>query len=113
MTSVQSSDVQSSDGCVVTVRFDIRPTDLPAFLAAVKQNAVQSVQAEPGCRRFDVLTPAGGPDGSVLLYEIYRDRAAFDDHLASPHYHAFARATADMVLAKAVGLYDLTENARP
>ena len=45
-------------------------------------------EKERGCRRFDVLEPAGEPD-RVVLYEIYDDRAAFDAHLQSEHFRRF------------------------
>jgi (4S)-4-hydroxy-5-phosphonooxypentane-2,3-dione isomerase len=72
------------------------------FLKLVRMNAATSLEAEAGCLRFDVLAPleTGGPD--VLLYEVYADRAAFDAHLASPHFLAFDRATREMVTAKTV-----------
>jgi autoinducer 2-degrading protein len=50
--------------------------------------ARDSSEKERGCRRFDVLEPAGEPD-RVVLYEIYDDRAAFDAHLQSDHFRRF------------------------
>jgi quinol monooxygenase YgiN len=47
-------------------------------------NATATREREPGCRQFDVCTSAD--DGLVFLYEVYDDRAAFDAHLAAPHF---------------------------
>ena len=64
------------------------------------------------CRRFDVLSPSGEAVGaSVLLYEIYDDRAAFEAHLASGHYARFDRITEPMILRKTVRHFDLHEGA--
>ena len=80
---------------------------------AVKSNAALSVQSEPGCLQFDVLTPYSESDSSVFLYEIYRDKAAFDDHLDAAHYLHFAKITGEMVVAKTVNFHLVTVNATP
>lgn len=95
---------------VVTVAFRTHPGRGADFLPLMRENARASVADEPGCLRFDVCLPVGGEgggDGSeVFLYELYADRAAFDAHLASPHYRAFDAATRDMVAEKRVAHYE-------
>lgn len=92
---------------VVTVAFRLRPGHAAAFLALVRDNARASLADEKGCLRFDVCLPAGGDGSEVFLYEIYEGRAAFDAHLASPHYRAFDAATRGMVADKRPLFYDL------
>lgn len=82
----------------LVVTFRLRPGALSAFLPMVLENARTSVAEEPGCRRFDVCLPESGDE--VLLYEVYDDAAAFDAHLATPHFLSFDAATRDMVAAK-------------
>lgn len=89
----------------IIVEFVIEKSATKAFLELVLVNAKTSLAEEDGCRRFDVLVPDGAGD-RVLLYEIYRDRAAFDVHSSSAHYIAFARATDGMVLNKRVTVCD-------
>ncbi len=68
----------------ITVAFELVDGAFPEFYQRVSENASLSVAVEPGCLRFDVLTPVeAGASPQVFLYEIYRDRAAFDFHLAS------------------------------
>jgi len=86
---------------VVTVEFAIDPAQWEAFLPQMFENARISREREPGCRQFDVCVDAAKPD-IVFLYEVYDDRAAFDAHLASPHFLAFAEATRDMVTRRAI-----------
>jgi quinol monooxygenase YgiN len=86
---------------VVTVEFRIQPGHADAFLAAVIANARTSVEHEPGCRQFDVCTVPGQPD-TVFLYEVYDDRAAFDAHLATPHFLSFDHLATAWVAAKSV-----------
>ena len=99
-----------SDGYVILVEFEVAAADLAAFLTLVRDNAAASVREEPGCRRFDVLTPQP-PGGRVTLYEIYADRPAFEAHLATPHYAAFDAATRGLVRDKLVRGFELDEHA--
>ncbi len=86
---------------VVTVEFDVHAQHLAAFVPLMRENARASRAREPGCRQFDVCTDPARPN-CVFLYEIYADRAAFDAHLASPHFRHFDAAVRDMVAGKAV-----------
>jgi autoinducer 2-degrading protein len=89
----------------VTVAFRLHPGGAEAFLGLVRENARVSLAEEPGCRRFDVCLPTGGDGLSVFLYELYEDPAAFDAHLATPHFRAFDAATRAMVADKRVETY--------
>jgi len=52
------------------------------FDALIRAHAAASLAEEPGCERFDVLTPLGSA-GRVILYEVYRDAAALAAHRAT------------------------------
>ena len=94
----------------ILVRFRIADGRMDAFLPLMIENAQASRRDEPGCERFAVLRLADQPD-VILLYEIYRDRAAFDEHCASPHFKRFDAATKDMVAEKEVTILDLLAEA--
>lgn len=73
----------------VIVTLDVRSEKLDAFVKGIQANARASLRDEPGCIRFDVHRSADVPN-RFHLYEIYRDRAAFEvDHRAAPHYAAW------------------------
>lgn len=91
---------------VITVDFTIHAQQLAAFMPLMLENARVSRQTEPGCRRFDVCRDPARPE-RVFLYEIYDDRAAFDAHLAAPHFKAFDTAVKAMVASKAAHAYEL------
>ena len=55
------------------------------------------VRAEPGNLVFDPHHRLDSP-ATVFVYEAYRDQAAFDEHLASSHGHAFNRRLGDLVV---------------
>jgi autoinducer 2-degrading protein len=93
-------------GYVITVDFEIEPAELGNFLSLVRENAKRSLQDEPGCRRFDVATLRDG-SARVFLYEIYDDEAAFQAHLLTAHFKAFATATKAMVKDRKIAALDL------
>ncbi|MBE7157250.1 MAG: antibiotic biosynthesis monooxygenase [Rhodospirillales bacterium] len=74
---------------VVIAELSVPEPHRAEFLELCAFDSRSSVQNEPGCRQFDVLTMESTPD-MVVLYEVYDDRAAFDAHLATPHYAKFA-----------------------
>ena len=90
----------------ILVRFRIADGQLATFLPLMIENAQASRREEPGCERFDVLQPGDEKD-CILLYEIYRDRAAFDAHCVSPHFKRFDAATKSMVAEKQVTVLQL------
>ena len=89
---------------VVTVEFAIVPSLWDSFLPLMVENARASREKEPGCRQFDICTDPAKP-ATVFLYELYDDRAAFDAHLASSHFKAFAAATQPMIAARTVHIW--------
>jgi (4S)-4-hydroxy-5-phosphonooxypentane-2,3-dione isomerase len=97
----------------ITVAFELIEGAYPEFYRLVAENAALSVELEPGCLRFDVLTPTNAAvSRHVFLYEIYRDRAAFDLHLVSDHFLQFDQRSRDLVISKTVLAYTVEENAK-
>lgn len=88
----------------VTVTFEIQPVRLPTFMDLMLDNARTSLRQEAGCRQFDVCSDPARP-GTVFLYELYADRAAFDLHLNSPHFLDFDKAVSDMIVSKQVNTF--------
>lgn len=83
-------------GFAVVVDFVVRPDRVAAFREAMLEQARNSLELEEGCLQFDVFTEAGAP-GTFVLYELYRDEDAFELHLASAHFAAFAAHVEEMV----------------
>jgi (4S)-4-hydroxy-5-phosphonooxypentane-2,3-dione isomerase len=95
----------------ITVAFKLKDGSRDAFHRLARENARESVETEADCLRFDVLTPADSQE-EVLLYEIYTDRAAFDRHLATPHFRRFDEATRVLVRRKTVVAYFVQESSK-
>ncbi|MEX1005400.1 MAG: antibiotic biosynthesis monooxygenase family protein [Acidimicrobiia bacterium] len=56
------------------------------------------VRTEPGCVTFDVNRSLED-DHDFVLYEVYRDQAAFDAHVASEHFTSIAMGRIRPMLA--------------
>lgn len=88
------SETQST--FVVLAEFEVKEDQLDAFLALAHNDANESLANESGCHQFDVLVPEEGGN-TVVLHEVYSDRAAFDKHMQMPHYAPFKEGTAPMI----------------
>ncbi|MEM7426792.1 MAG: putative quinol monooxygenase [Pseudomonadota bacterium] len=86
---------------VITVTFKIAPENIKSFKALMYAQARNSLELEPDCHQFDVCEDGADP-GTIFLYELYTDEAAFQLHLASEHFKQFDRDVAPMVLDKQV-----------
>ncbi len=63
----------------LVVEFQIKDGGLEDFLKIIREHAAGTLADEEGCLQFDVLLPKEGGN-RVLLYEAYRDDAAFEIH---------------------------------
>jgi quinol monooxygenase YgiN len=86
---------------VLVVTIDIKPGYRDKFVAEMLDDARGSVRNEPGCVRFDVIQDEKEPD-RIYLYEVYKDRAAFDSHTTAPHFLKWKDAVQDWFAAPAV-----------
>ena len=97
---------------LVTIR--IQPPQREAFMEAMLDDALHSVQDEPGCLRFDVLEDPDDPN-RIFLYEVYRDEEALDAHRQAPHFLRWKHATrnwfdGEPVVEQAVSVYPADED---
>lgn len=90
---------------VVTVDFRVHPGHVEAFMSLVLNQARNSLSREPGCQIFEVCQSPETPE-EIFLYEVYNDRAAFEDHIASEHYRVFDAAVVDLAAGKRVRFFD-------
>jgi quinol monooxygenase YgiN len=86
---------------VVLVEFLVEPSFVERFRDLILVNAQASLEREKGCRRFDVLFDPKEPQRFVL-YEIYDDEAAFEEHRASSHYLSFAAAIENAIQQRSI-----------
>ena len=90
---------------VVIVEFTTCPEHVAAFKQRVLQQARDSLELEAECHVFDVcFDPCR--ESFVLLYEVYTDKAAFEAHLASPHFLGFDATVQSWISDKKLSLLE-------
>lgn len=76
--------MSTDEPVVVIAHWQTTEASLNTVLDHVTVLGPQSL-AEPGCLGYEVFRSVDDP-ASLLLVEHYRDGAALDAHLSSPHY---------------------------
>jgi autoinducer 2-degrading protein len=80
-----------------TAHLRVREDIVERFRDRLLRHARISLDAEPGCHRFNVHQETEDPT-LFLLIEIYADKAAFDAHRNSPHFLQFREDVKDWVV---------------
>lgn len=72
----------------------------PAFMAEYRQALADGIrlamEREPGVLVLDAMSPLEAPH-LVRVFEVYRDRAAYEIHITTPHFLAYKDKVAGMV----------------
>ncbi len=76
------------------------------LLAALKAHGERSQRDEPGTLTFEVLLPRDD-ETRVMLYEVYRDDAAFETHRTNPSIARFREETAGIIVSLDVARFDV------
>ena len=79
----------------VIAEFETTPATYDRFLKVCAYDSERSVADESGCHSFMVLSPETEAD-TIILVEVYTDRAAFEEHLRTPHFEVFANAVKEL-----------------
>ena len=90
---------------VITVDFEIKSEFVNEFRNRVLQQAKDSLNNEEKCFTFDVCFDEKNTN-KVFLYEIYKDKNAFDEHLNSSHYLSFNEEVAPWVKEKIINNFE-------
>jgi quinol monooxygenase YgiN len=101
---------RSTPRFVVIPEFRVRHEVKAAFLDAARDDARHSVTDEAGCHQFDVVCPENAED-TVIFYEVYDDRTAFEAHLQTPHLKRFQAAMKALEVDETVVRFAALENA--
>jgi autoinducer 2-degrading protein len=89
---------------VVVVFLEAKGGRQEELSAALRRHALMSLEAEPGCLRYDIsVDPIDG--SAFLLYQIYDDEAAYLAHRELPHYADFRVLTDPWVRSRRVLTY--------
>ena len=90
---------------VITVDFFIKDNFVDNFKKRVIQQANDSLNNEKDCLYFDVCFDKENIN-RVFLYEIYKNKNAFDEHLNSSHYLSFNEEVSPWVKEKIINNFE-------
>jgi quinol monooxygenase YgiN len=75
---------------------DIDPTQLGPYRTLLREEIDTSIRVEPGVLMLYAVAIRGTPN-HIRLMEVYADQAAYEAHIASPHFRKYKVGTAKMV----------------
>jgi quinol monooxygenase YgiN len=82
-------------------KIETAPGSVDKLLPLLMTHRERCLRDEPGTLTFEVLRPRDD-DGTLLVYEVYRDEAAFDEHWKGSSV-ARARQEAGEMIVKITG----------
>ena len=80
----------------IVATFEVELDKMNDFLPLLKAHSKRCIENEPGTLQFDVLKP-NEKDNEVRVYEVYKDKAAFEEHWNSPFLKRITEETKGMV----------------
>ena len=88
---------QQPDGQYVQVaEIEVDPAQLVAYRAAVQEQIDAAIRTEPGVLVLYAVSEKDDPT-RVKVFEIYRDRKAYEAHLGSDHFRKYKATVEKMV----------------
>ena len=75
---------------------EIDPAQLDAYKLALKEEIETSIRIEPGVLTLYAVSLKEHPE-QIRLFETYRDAAAYESHIQSPHFKTYKDRTREMV----------------
>jgi quinol monooxygenase YgiN len=87
---------QADEQYVQVAEIEIDPVQLDAYRTAVQEQIDAAIRNEPGVLVLYAVSEKDNPT-HVRVFEIYRDRKAYEAHLASDHFKKYKTTTQDMV----------------
>jgi quinol monooxygenase YgiN len=78
---------------------EIDPGQMERFNAAIREGVTTAVRVEPGVLALYAVTEKDHPN-RVRVFEMYKDEAAYQKHLQTPHFRKFRDTTNKMVKSR-------------
>ena len=86
----------SASPMVRIAEIEVDPDQLAAYKAILAEEQEASVRLEPGVLMLHSVAIAAQP-AQIRLLEVYRDQAAYEAHIRSPHFLKYKTSTERMV----------------
>ena len=92
-----SAEAPAKDMRVIRLaELTIDPVQLETYTAELKREIEDSIRIEPGVLTLYAVAIKGHPE-QLRILEIYRDQAAYEAHLDTPHFKRYKSKTQGMV----------------
>ena len=95
-TSIVGADKTVKQPLVRIAELEIDPTQLLAYRDALKEEIATSIRDEPGVLTLYAVSVKNQPS-QIRIFEIYKDQAAYELHLQTPHFKKYKAETQGMV----------------
>ena len=83
---------------VLQVNIKVKAESIDAFMKKLDENA-REARKEAGCKQFEVLVDPKDK-ASVMLYEVYKDEAAFESHQQTPHFKKYVAEAVPLLASR-------------
>jgi quinol monooxygenase YgiN len=87
---------QADEQYVQVAEIEVDPVQLDAYRTAVQEQIDAAIRKEPGVLVLYAVSETGNPI-HVKVFEIYRDRSAYEAHLGSDHFKKYKTTVEKMV----------------
>jgi quinol monooxygenase YgiN len=87
---------QADEQYVQVAEIEVDHVHLDAYRAAVQEHIDAAIRKEPGVLVLYAVSEKGNPT-HVKVFEIYRDRSAYEAHLGSDHFKKYKTTVEKMV----------------
>lgn len=96
---------QESHQMVRLAKIKVDPAQLDKYNAALKEQMTTAIRVEPGVLTYYAVSDKADPSHITIL-EIYKDTAAYNLHISTPHFKHYKETVKNMV--KSLELVDVT-----
>lgn len=96
---------QDKNQIVRLAKIKVDPLQLEQYNAALKEQMTTAIRVEPGVLTYYAVADKSDRS-SITILEIYADTAAYNSHIATPHFRKYKEAVKNMV--KSLELVDVT-----
>ena len=97
----------------IVVEYEVVPGGKSELISITHAHARRTKEEEPGCIRFDILHPldeTGKKSADrLMLFELYRDKEAFEKHRASPNLPRYFADTQSLIKSRRAVFADVDE----
>jgi len=88
---------------IIGGHFDVDPSEKAKFMEIIKAVTAPSV-AEAGCVRYAFTQSFDNPN-RIHLFEVWRDKAALEEHFKTPHLLKFREDVGKLKLTRDITRY--------